>query len=83
MNAHNDKSRPAGKAGSRRERLPAELCRVNLDAAGIDVGSGSNFVAVPEGRCQQPVREFAAFTADCIVWPIGWRGVGLTGVCNG
>ena len=64
MNAQNDRSGPARKTGSRRERLPAELSRVNLDAAGIDVGAGSHFVAVPEGRCQQPVREFAAFTAD-------------------
>ena len=38
--------------------------RLNLDAAGIDVGSASHFVAVPEDRDEQPVREFAAYTAD-------------------
>ena len=48
----------------RRERLPAELSQVNLDAAGIDVGASSHFVAVPADRAEQPVREYEAFTAD-------------------
>jgi transposase len=33
-------------------------------AAGIDIGSGSHFVAVPEGCDERCVREFAAFTSD-------------------
>ena len=37
---------------------------MNLNAAGVDVGAGSHFVAVPEGRCQQSVSEFGSFTAD-------------------
>ena len=37
---------------------------MNLNAAGIDVGASSHFVAVPEDRWEQPVREFEAFTAD-------------------
>ena len=52
------------KAASRRERLPAELSRVNFGAAGVDVGDSSHSVSVPENSCEQPVREFAAFTAD-------------------
>lgn len=44
--------------------LPAELRHVNLDAAGIDIGSDRHLVAVPEGRDQVSVREFGAFTAD-------------------
>ena len=48
----------------RRERLPAELSQVNLNAAGIDVGATSHFVAVSAGRAEPPVQEFAAFTAD-------------------
>ena len=48
----------------RRERLPAELSQVNLDAAGIDVGASSHFVAVSAARAEPPVQEFAAFTAD-------------------
>ncbi len=43
---------------------PAALERITPHAAGIDVGSASHFVAVPADRDDQPVREFAAFTAD-------------------
>ncbi|MDP3923809.1 MAG: IS110 family transposase, partial [Hydrogenophaga sp.] len=34
------------------------------NAAGIDIGSAAHFVAVPPDRDDQPVREFASFTAD-------------------
>src|SRR5713226_10434093 len=44
--------------------LPAHLRHINLDAAGIDVGSDRHLVAVPEGRDVVSVREFKAFTAD-------------------
>ncbi len=44
--------------------LPPSLQRINLNAAGVDVGAESHYVAVPEDRDDQPVREFAAFTAD-------------------
>ena len=64
MSTYKSKAKSAVKASSRRERLPAELSRVNFGAAGVDVGASSHFVAVPEGRCEQPVREFASFTAD-------------------
>lgn len=37
---------------------------LNLDAAGIDIGGSSHFVAVPEGRSDTQVREFNNFTAD-------------------
>lgn len=36
---------------------------VHADAAGIDVGNESHFVAVPPGRDAQPVREFGSWTA--------------------
>lgn len=36
----------------------------NRDAAGIDIGSDSHFVAVPADRDEQPVREFKSFTSD-------------------
>ncbi len=54
----------AGKAGGGRQRRTGHLSQVNLNAAGIDVGASSHFVAVPEDRWEQPVREFEAFTAD-------------------
>ena len=47
-----------------RQHLPAGLSQVNLNAAGIDVGASSHFVAVPVDRAERSVREFEAFTAD-------------------
>ena len=44
--------------------LPKHLQQLNLFAAGIDIGSKSHFVAVPEGADEQNVREFGCFTAD-------------------
>ncbi len=54
--------RPKWRAGS----LPAELPRVNLNAAGIDVGATTHYVAVPPGRDPDghDVREFGAFTCE-------------------
>jgi hypothetical protein len=49
------------------QRLYAEdagLEVVHPDAAGIDVGSASHFVAVPPDREERPVREFGSWTAD-------------------
>ncbi len=42
------------------------LKQINLNAAGIDVGAESHFVAVPEGRDLEgrSVRKFSSFTAD-------------------
>jgi transposase len=55
------------KAPSRKfnlSKLPVELQHVNLNAAGIDVGSERHLVAVPAGRDEVSVREFGTFTAD-------------------
>ena len=41
-----------------------ELSPMNPNAAGIDIGAESHFVAVPADRDEQPVREFEAFTSD-------------------
>jgi transposase len=48
----------------RPQSLPPQLQQVNLNAAAIDIGSTSHFVAIPEGRDSVSVREFATFTAD-------------------
>ena len=37
---------------------------MNPNAAGIDVGDTMHAVAVPPGRCAEPVRKFGAFTCD-------------------
>ena len=46
------------------QSLPAHLRHININAAGIDIGSERHMVAVPEGRDEVSVREFATFTAD-------------------
>ena len=57
--------RKAGGQDRRRARASARAAsQVNLNAAGIDVGATSHFVAVPQDRAEPPVHEFAAFTAD-------------------
>lgn len=42
----------------------AALSITHPNAAGIDIGSASHFVAVPADRDDAPVREFASFTTD-------------------
>jgi len=49
---------------SKSVKLPKHLQHINVHAAGIDVGSRSHFVAVPEGTSELPVREFESFTDD-------------------
>jgi transposase len=45
-----------------RKRTVFELTHPN--AAGIDIGAASHYVAVPPDRDEEPVREFPSFTAD-------------------
>ncbi|MGH8647919.1 MAG: IS110 family transposase [Burkholderiales bacterium] len=54
----------AAKRAPRKQVSPSPLPRINPNAAGIDVGGASHYVAVPADRTDQPVREFAAFTGD-------------------
>lgn len=42
----------------------AALTITHPNAAGIDIGSASHFVAVPPERDDEPVREFPSFTVD-------------------
>jgi hypothetical protein len=46
--------------GARESKTGIELAFPN--AAGIDIGSASHFVAVPPDRAEEPVREFKSFT---------------------
>lgn len=59
-NKHNQKRR---KEYSRKKQTKS-FAVINPNAAGIDVGSEEHWVAVPEDRDQQPVRNFKCFTAD-------------------
>jgi transposase len=52
------KGPPQKKSGS------SSFSMINKDAAGIDIGSGEHWVAVPEDRDEEPVRCFGCFTAD-------------------
>ena len=46
--------------------LPSEFERININAAGIDIGAQKHYVAVPKGRDPQKrdVRHFDTFTTD-------------------
>jgi hypothetical protein len=44
--------------------LDGNLCQINLNAAGIDIGADRHWVSVPVGRDSENVRSFACFTAD-------------------
>ena len=41
-----------------------DLKQINMNAAGIDVGSEMHYVAVPEDRAEQSIRKFSCYTAD-------------------
>lgn len=45
-------------------KFPRHLQHLNQLAAGIDIGSRSHFVAIPEGLSEESVREFSTFTDD-------------------
>jgi len=60
------RSRPTLRRDRRAATLPPELRTIHLNAAGIDIGAASHYVAVPPGRDpeRRDVRQFGAFTAD-------------------
>src|ERR1700732_1795787 len=59
---HNQQRKRTGKA---ERRVSVSLFeRIQPDAAGVDCGQKSHFVAVPPERDPEPVREFRTFTAD-------------------
>lgn len=60
--------------------LPAELQHINVNAAGIDIGSEHHMVAVPEGRDEVSVREFGTFTADLEALAAWLKKCGVTTV---
>ena len=59
---HNQQRKRTGKS---ERRVSSSLFeRIQPDAAGIDCGQKSHFVAVPPERDSEPVREFRTFTAE-------------------
>ena len=61
-------------------KLPQHLQHMNLNAAGIDIGSERHLVAVPEGRDKVSVREFGTFTADLEALAVWLKQCGVTTV---
>jgi hypothetical protein len=58
-------NRKRGKnAGTKQQDWSLNLEIVHPNAAGIDIGNESHYVAVPPGRDPSPVRQFACFTED-------------------
>lgn len=53
-------------AASNRSVARSALRLTHPNAAGIDIGSASHYVAVPPDRDDEPVREFASFTSDLL-----------------
>jgi Transposase len=62
--AHEARQRESHKKPRRPQ--PSLLERIQPDAAGVDCGERSHFVAVPLERDPEPVREFRTFTAELI-----------------
>ncbi len=77
MSTRKNGAKPNGRIGDSRQRLPRGLSQVNLNAAGIDVGASSHFMAVSEDCSDQPVREFAAYTADLYLLAEWLAGCGM------
>lgn len=48
----------------KKSKKTTRLGIINPDAAGIDVGSAFHYAAVPEDRCDKPVRRFDSYTRD-------------------
>ena len=74
--------RTGGRNGQSHETcgLPKNLQMINLNAAGIDVGSRQHYVAVPEGRDDCCVRAFGTFTADLAALADWLKACGVTTV---
>jgi transposase len=60
------KGKSRRRSTKRAERERRILEKIYLNAAGIDIGSGSHWVAVSEDRDDQPVREFRSFTHELV-----------------
>lgn len=78
MNPRKRKSKPRTKRGE--TLLPESLRRVNLHAAGIDIGATEHWVAVPPGSDPKPVRCFGTFTADLHALADWLKACGVTTV---
>lgn len=78
-----DTRQSIGKSKAKKKKgvkMPKHLEHINVMAAGIDIGSRSHFVAVPEGCSEQDVREFGTFTTDLHALAAWLKECGITTV---
>jgi transposase len=71
------KSKSRRRSAKRARREQNILEKIHLNAAGIDIGGKSHWVAVPEDRDEQPVREFKCFTHDLFALADWLEGCGI------
>lgn len=64
IKSKNENTNTKREGGRVYPKASSELPKLNLNAAGIDIGSRSHYVAVPQGRDEQCVREFNSYTSD-------------------
>jgi len=70
VNMNDDKINSAHKSSNKENKVLKTkqgnkgLKLLNLNAAGIDIGSQQHYVAIPEGMDEVTVRSFASFTPD-------------------
>jgi transposase len=65
------------EVGQRLNAADPGLEVVHRDAAGIDIGNESHFVAVPTGRDEQAVQEFGSWTGDLQRMAAWLKGCGI------
>lgn len=81
ISKNNKNSKDKKKKGKNNKPIKFErLDHINTNAAGIDIGSKSHFVAIPAGRDDQHVREFSTFT-NSLIELVNWlKKTGITSV---
>lgn len=68
------------KSNAKKAVKTKALDYINVNAAGIDIGSKSHFVAIPEGRDTEHVREFQTFTSGLLELAAWLKETGITTV---
>jgi transposase len=68
------------KKRQHKRSIPSSFPIINVNAAGIDIGSEEHWVAVPEDRDEEPVRSFGCFTPDLHAMARWLKKCGITTV---
>jgi transposase len=68
------------KKQSKKVSIDAVWEPINLQAAGVDIGSREHWACVPRESCERPVRKFGTFTADLEAMAEWFQTCGVTSV---